>query len=251
MNSGLSSILVLLAGSLAPQASYQSPNFVVEAATPEVARRVADSAERYRKELALLWLGKKLPDWPFPCHIEVTLTLKRPQGFTSIDFDQGEVHFRKVEVQGSLERILKGPLPHELTHVIFQQFFATPPPRWADEGGAILSEDGVQGALQHQLLRKMIADQRHFPLRRLFEMRDYPRDVLCLYAQGHSVAHFLVAEKDHKTFLVFVRDGTANGWDEAVKTQYGYETVEQLEAAWMNWLRRSKNGQGVAASSGG
>ena len=49
-----------------------------------------------------------------------------------------------MTVEGSLERILNSVLPHEVTHTIFAAKFGRPLPRWADEGGAVLSEDATE-----------------------------------------------------------------------------------------------------------
>jgi hypothetical protein len=232
------STLLLLACGQAPQATHQSANFIVTAATPEVAKRVAESAESHRARLAKLWLEKELPDWSAPCRIEVVLDMDKVGGRTTISFCKGRVSSQRMEIRGPLGRLLKGPLPHELTHVLFAHYFGAPPPRWADEGGAILSEDAFQGDYQRRAFSKIMAEERCFGLRRLLDMRQYPDDIACLYAQGHSFSRFLVDAKSRKVFLAFVRDGAARGWDAAVRDKYGYDDVEQLEQAWLGWARR-------------
>ena len=39
---------------------------------------------------------------------------------------------------------------------------------------------------------------------RLFALKEYPREVMCLYAQGFSMCDYLVKRSDRKTFLAFV-----------------------------------------------
>jgi hypothetical protein len=80
-------------------------------------------------------------------------------------------------------------------------------------------------------------------------MRDYPADMTSLYAQGHSVARYLVSAKSRKVFLTFVGDGLKRGWDEAVRTQYGYDNVEQLEQAWLGWVAKQPETHAVSAST--
>jgi hypothetical protein len=242
MQGCLSLVVAALVSGQTSLSSYQTANFVTQAADAEVARLVAESAESCRKELARLWLERDLPDWPSPCQVYVSIDLGRTAGRTDIAFSKGRVLTQRVEVQGPLERVLKGALPHELTHVLFAHYFGVQPPRWADEGGAILSEDGVQAERQRQLLRKIMADDRCFSLRRLLGMRQYPEDPTCLYAQGHSVSHFLVTAKSRKTFLSFVSEGLARGWDEATRDQYGYQNVEELEKAWLGWASKQPEG---------
>src|SRR5436190_17750549 len=131
MQFGLSSLLMAAVCAQAPQASYQTTNFLVYSNSPEAAKYVGDSAETYRKDLAKLWLGTNLADWPFPCRINVTVLGGGPGGVTEVSFSEGKVLFHKMDLRGPLQLILKGPLPHELTHVLFAHHFGVQPPRWA------------------------------------------------------------------------------------------------------------------------
>jgi hypothetical protein len=78
------------------------------------------------------------------------------------------------------------------------------------------------------------------PLRRLFALREYPGDVMVLYAEGFSVANFLVSNSNKPTFLRFVAAGMQSGWDNAVRSYYRYSSVEDLEEAWLQHLRATK-----------
>src|SRR5262249_57284231 len=99
---------------------------------------------------------------------------------------------------------------------------------------AILRED-ADGQRRHDQLGRTIVETpgRAIALRRLVAKTDYPGDVMALYAEGYSVARFLVAKKDRKTFLAFVKQGMDDGWDGAVKEHYGFRDVEALEDAWL------------------
>ena len=55
-------VLAVLACSVTG-ASFRTQNFVVTATSPSLAREVAVSAERFRKELALEWLDYELQPW--------------------------------------------------------------------------------------------------------------------------------------------------------------------------------------------
>src|SRR6185312_9026446 len=74
---------------------------------------------------------------------------------------------------------------------------------------------------------------RAIPLRRLFNLRDYPRDVMVLYAEGYSVTNFLVGQSSRSVFLAFVAQGMHGDWDAAVRTHYRYRNIEELERAWV------------------
>jgi RNA polymerase sigma factor (sigma-70 family) len=232
-----------------PTVTYRSTNFRVEAPSARVAQLVGQYAEHHRKAEALRWLGKELPPWPGPCPLRVTVTLSGAGGATSFAFDKGKVLSRDMHVQGSLEQILASVVPHEVTHTVLADHFRAPVPRWADEGIAILAEDAQAFERHDKLARQILleAPGRAIPLRRLFPMQDFPRDVMPLYAEGFSVTRFLVGRKDNKTFLAFVKQGMKDGWDKAAEAHYGFADVEALEDAWLARLRAWRDEKETAA----
>src|SRR5262249_9193191 len=95
----------------------------------------------------------------------------------------------------------------------------------------------------HDMLCRQILNTpgRAIPLRRLFALTEYPSDVMALYAQGFSVANFLVSTSSRQAFLAFVAQGMSRqGSDRAVQTHYPYPSVEELEQAWLNHLRNTR-----------
>ena len=73
-------------------AGYRTPNFIVEASNEGLAHRVGLAAEKYRRELAVVWIGKEMPDWSEPCPITVQVEpYLGAGGETSFVFDRGEV----------------------------------------------------------------------------------------------------------------------------------------------------------------
>ncbi len=239
-------IFFILAGVLASLgAAHRTPNFVVQAPTAEVARQVGQYAEHYRREKAVQWLGEEMPPWPQPCPLHVSVTMEPPSGDTTFTFGHdhrglGQVMSMRMNIRGPLDRLLASVLPHEITHTVFAHYFRCPVPRWADEGGSVLSEDVPERDRHDRLTRHILNQGRQIRLRTLLPMREYPRDVHCLYAQGFSITDYLVRRSDRKTFLQFVRQGMQNNWqnwDSAVKTFFGHRTVEELEGAWLAHLR--------------
>lgn len=221
-------------------ATFRTRNFVVTAKKPEVARQVAEFAEYYRRSKALDWLGQYLPDWPDPCAVSVRVTMGEAGGATSFAFDNNRVVGQEMTVEGPLDRILNSVLPHEITHTVFAARFGRPLPRWADEGGAVLSEDDQELARHDLLVRELINQGRMIPLSRLFVLTEYPDDVMALYAQGFSVANFLVSLGGRPRFLDFVWDGQVAGWDRALHAYYGIYSSDQLEQRWIAWLREGR-----------
>lgn len=221
-------------------ATFRTPNFVVQAPTPEIAQRVGQLAEHYRREKALEWLGYELPPWNVPVPIRVVVLPGSPGGATSYQPIDGQIFDMHMTVQGPLERIYQSVLPHEITHTVLVSHFRCPLPRWADEGAAVLSEDEPEKRRHDQLVRQSLAQGRAFRLRVLFHLRDYPSngmDIMTLYAQGYSVVRFLVETGGRATFLAFLTEGMRRGWDSAVQKVYQCRNIEELEERWLSWMR--------------
>jgi hypothetical protein len=218
----------------APRRHAHSANFMVSGPFSPVARRIAEAAERHRREQALLWLGRELPAWPERCPVRVRLVARGCGGHTTFTFDQGNVLRQEMHLEGTLDLAVGDLLAHEVTHTVLAAHFGAPVPRWADEGAAILAESGAARERHEQGVREVLRQPgRAFPLRRLFALSHYPRDVLAFYAQGYAVTRFLVEARGRPTFLKFVADGRDGDWDGAVRAHYGYRDVDDLERAWL------------------
>src|SRR5207248_10190789 len=124
---------------------------------------------------------------------------------TSFTFDNGKVLSQNMHLEGPLDKILASVLPHEVTHSVLAHAVGKPLPRWADEGAAVLAEDHQEHRRYDRLMTRIIDERRAMPLRRLFALNEFPRDVMTLFAQGYSVTHFLVGKNDRQTFLAFVK----------------------------------------------
>jgi hypothetical protein len=236
----LAAASVSLAPVTLPAATYKSDNFVVEAATPEIAEQVGQEAERFRRELAIHWVGKALPRWSRPCPIKVTVGANLGAGgATSFMFDHGEVFGWQMNIQGSLERVLDSVLPHEVTHTIFASHFRQPLPRWADEGACTTVEHASERAKQQRMLVQFLQTGRGIAFSQMFAMKDYPQDVMPLYSQGHSLVTFLLYRGGTETFMQFVADGLeSERWIEATDKHYSFRSLAQLQNEWLDWVRQ-------------
>jgi hypothetical protein len=245
------SLLLVLAGALSSLgAAYRTQNFVVTVdASPQVAQQIGQYAEHYRKEKAILWLGQEMPPWGQPCPLKVTISMNGSGGATSFGFDNGRILSMDMHIEGTLDRLLASVLPHEVTHTVFAHAFRRPLPRWADEGGSVLSEDEQERNRHDQLVRQILnTPGRAIPLRRLFKLMEYPRDVMVLYAEGYSVCNFLVSSSSRSVFLAFIGQGMGGDWDGAVRQHYHYNSVEELEQAWLQFLRTGHQAPAQLAS---
>jgi hypothetical protein len=223
-------------------AGYRTANFTVSAPTPQLAKEIGDTAEKWRKELAVEWLGHELPAWGQPCPISAQVAPNLGAGgATSFVFDQGQVFGWRMNIQGSRERILDSVLPHEVTHTIFACHFRQPLPRWADEGACTTVEHPSEIAKQERMLIDFLQTRRGIPFDRMFAMTEYPSDVLPLYAQGHSLAHFLIAQHGKAAFLEFVADGLKDdNWPRVMEKHYGYRNLQTLQDTWLGWVRQGR-----------
>ncbi|MBM4022403.1 MAG: hypothetical protein FJ284_09215 [Planctomycetes bacterium] len=242
--STLVAALALMAGLAwtgeAVAAGYRTANFVIEAPTADLARKIGDAAEQYRHTLAVEWTGRPLPRWSRPCPITAQVAPHLGAGgATSFVFDRGEVFNWTMTIQGSEERILDSVLPHEITHTVFASHFRRPLPRWADEGACTTVEHPFERARQHKMLVEFLTTGRGIAFPEMFAMREYPPDVLPLYSQGYSLARFLIERGGRHKYVAFVGDGLArDDWAAALERHYGVGDIAKLQHIWLDWVRQ-------------
>lgn len=233
-------ILVACQISTALAAGYRTRNFTVSAPTPQLAKEIGDAAEVWRRDLSIDWLGKEMPPWSKPCPINVKIA-NGAGGATSFIFDRGEVYGWKMDIQGSRERLLDSVLPHEVTHTIFASHFRQPLPRWADEGACTTVEHRSEIAKQERNLISYLKTGRGIPFKQMFAMKEYPSDVMPLYAQGHSTAQWLIEARGKQTFLTFLADGMRDeNWERAVKKHYGFDNLLAMQTSWNDWVKQGR-----------
>lgn len=253
----------------ASAANYTTTNFTVSAPDEQLAKRFGDMAEYYRKEKALEWLGQEMPNWPRRCPLKVDVTGAGAGGATSFTFGadgggRGVVTSMQMEIHGPVRQLLNSVLPHEVTHTVLAHHFGRPVPRWADEGGSVLSENDEERTSHDIRCREILNQGKAFRLSVLFRMVDYPRDMIVLYAEGYSVAAYLVERggggRDGRRkllqFLAYGMEGSnqrshgsPESWNAAAQKVYGIESVDALEAAWIDGLKNP--GARVAARNTG
>jgi len=219
-------------------AEYQTPNFVIRnAPNYDLAKQFGETAEQCRKELAVLWLGHELPRWSAPCPVSVKVGNYSAGGETSMQFDKGEVFDWDMHIQGSAEAILTAVLPHEITHMILASHFRKPTPRWFDEGAATLVENEKERQNYRRLLFQYLRTGRGIPFNRMFRMGEYPDDQMPLYAQGFSLAEFLIMQQGHQHYVDFAATGMKTlNWPQSICDYYGYENLGELQVKWNRWV---------------
>ncbi|MCI0358508.1 MAG: hypothetical protein L0211_08500 [Planctomycetaceae bacterium] len=227
---------LIVPAELAQAASVRSEHFIVSAPTPDLAQEVCQAAERYRRDLAIEWLGQELPPWRELCPITVRLA-SGAGGATSFMFDRGMPFGWTMNIQGTRERILDSVLPHEITHTIFATHFGRPLPRWADEGACTTVEHAAERAKQDKFLIEFLHTKRGIPFNQMFAMKEYPHDILPLYSQGYSLTRFLIGHGGKRKFVEYVGEGMrTNNWTAATQKHYNFASLSDLQVTWVNWV---------------
>jgi hypothetical protein len=233
-------------------ANYRTENFVISAPTPALAEQIGRTAEQYRRELAIEWLGQEMRTWAQPCPITAHVGEHLGAGgATSFVFEHGEVFGWRMTIQGSQTRILDSVLPHEVTHTIFATHFRQPLPRWADEGACTTVEHVSEKSKQQNMLIDFLRTGRGIAFGQMFTMKEYPHDVMPLYSQGYSVARYLVAQGGKKKFLTFLADGLRDeNWTRAINKFYNVPNLAALQSNWLDWVRKGSPSLETAPAAG-
>lgn len=233
-----------------PRTVVETPNFRVYARSGALANEIARIAEDTRKQLAMHWLGEVIPNWPEPCPLMVNDGPNTPaSGETKYTLVAGGVANFQMTVSGTPQRIVDSVLPHEITHTILASHFAAlgkPVPRWADEGACTTVEHLSERSKHDHMLVRYLGEGRGIPFATLFALKEYPPDMMPLYAQGYSLSCFLIAQGGPQHFVKFLDRGMADDdWINAVEEFYFYPKLGKLQAAWNKWV---SDGGGTVAS---
>ncbi|HTU88913.1 MAG TPA: hypothetical protein VMF69_02350 [Gemmataceae bacterium] len=229
----------------------------------DLAEEVLRTAENARGAQMRKWFGKVGADWEPKCRIylypsgeaygEATGAPVHPGGgHTDIRTEDQQVLSRCIHLHGSRTFLLKGVLPHEVTHAVLAgRLGSERVPRWADEGMAILAETQKHIDMHLRYLPRWRAADALYSLRSLIEMRDYPepQSIGVFYAQSVSLVDFLTRQKGGaERFAAFVRDGERDGYASSLRKHYGWSFAE-LDRHWRRHAFYDKNT--VETTSGG
>lgn len=240
MDAHLFRAALIAAALLSLGASHRTRNFIVSASSPQLAQEIGEHAESFRRDLSLEWLGRELPPWSDPCPIHAQVSPRfGAGGETSFVFIHGRPTSWTMKIYGPHDRVLDSVLPHEITHTIFATHFGQPLPRWADEGACTTVEHISEKAKQHHLLIRYLTTGKGIPFNRMFAMMQYPPEMLPLYAQGFSLAKFLIAQGGRRKYVDYVGEGLQTGdWNAATRKHYGFQDLSDLQLTWNDWVQR-------------
>lgn len=194
------------------------------------------AAEIAREHSARFWSGEQLPgDWFAPCPIQWPQTTGPGSGWTSFQFQRGEVFGWQMTLRGERSQVLADVIPHEVDHAVRATLCRRPLPRWLDEGCASLFES----ADSHERLREVLRTAQ-CPLLTTTTLNEsnYPTDerqLAQLYAEGFSLVEYLLTLGTPQD-LLRVQQSEASPTQSLVQV-YRIETP-QLLANWQTWQRQ-------------
>ncbi len=155
-------------------------------------------------------------------------------GSSTVSLSGGRVTQRRIDLLAANPEQGLAALPHELVHVLFADAFpTTPPPKWAEEGLALLMDPADKRARHGRDLDAAFRSRSTLPLTRLLIDADYPAasQRAEFYAQSLSLVDFLTQLDSPKQFLRFVKLSTEQGHNRALSAVYGMDTRE-LDRRW-------------------
>lgn len=151
---------------------------------------------------------------------------------------------RRIDLRLDHTDWLTATLPYEIAHlVVVDLFIDQPPPRWASEAIAVLAQPSNQ---VERYLAAVGRCRQHGPwlaLRELLPTTGYPKAewITPFYAESVSLVHFLIQQRDEKTFALFLREAPRYGYEQSLERQYGFASFEDLERQWLAQTLLSEN----------
>jgi hypothetical protein len=218
---------------------------------------LARAAEARRAEIFNRWSGPPAGAWDQPkCEIVLhpnaecfTKMTQRPAGATGhavVKLAGGKATERRIDLRADDAGLLANALPRELTHVVLADLFPSqPPPKWAEEGMAVLAGDPDEVGRFVRTLPRCARDGQLVPVASLLEMKDFPdaARITGFYCQSVSLVEFLVRLKGEREFKLFLGVAQRYGVSRALRDTYGLDGPQALEAAWKQSALDTARGQ--------
>jgi hypothetical protein len=226
----------------------ETTNFVVRSPSGQpAASKVAEICESWRNDLQKKWRGDiDKVTWQPKCEVILHPSVNsyiavvgrggaQTSGSSLIQFDRlGNVCVRQIDLQATRQN-QQSALPHELTHVVLADCFGgCQPPRWADEGVALLADSKDKQSRHQQDLNITIRNNTTPQLAQLLVPERYPFGAhrATFYGQSLSLVEFLVKRDTPERFVRFAQHSLEAGYDTALQEHYQIDSVGELERVW-------------------
>lgn len=211
------------------------------------ARQMAELCEQWRQKLSRYWGLESSEDWRPACQIIVHRDAQsylaavgngawQTFGSSELVFGAGQrIVRRRIDLRGDSPHGLAA-LPHEMTHLIAADLLGgRQPPRWADEGMAILADSPEKQRLHEQDLVEAVSRRSAFRLVDLLALEHHyppPHRIAAFYGQSASLTAFLVQRAQPGGFIRFLNLARAQGYDRAAQEVFGVSGLAELEQQW-------------------
>jgi len=221
---------------------------IVVGASPARAAAIVDHAEAVRRTACERLFGDAGPrPWVPRCVVHVHATPasfaaavggppESSRGATSLEFGSDRVVSRRIDVMGDGPEIVPDALAHELVHVVLaDRFIDAAPPRWADEGIAVLFDDAGKQAAHEADFRRAAAGGLAYPATDLLTLEEYPGDAhrqRVFYGQSAALVRWLIDRRDAATFIRFVADLRSGDIHSAFERHYDLDMAAVFDSAW-------------------
>ncbi len=222
----------------------------------ELAESVAKTAENSRREIFERWSGPPAGSWDLKCEIVIHPTAEayaratgRPAASTGnaiVRLTSGRPAERRIDIRADDAAMVANALPRELTHIVLADLFPDkPPPKWAEEGMAVLAGTSEEVSRYTNTLRRCARDGEWYGLAQLMDLKDYPGEKITgFYCQSVSLTQYLIHAHGEKNFTIFLRDCQRYGTPQSLKRQYGIESPQTLEMIWKRSVLEVSRAQG-------
>lgn len=222
-----------------------------------LAERIAAAAEAKRKELFERWSGPPAGAWDQPkceialhptaeCFSKMTQRPAAATGHALVKLNGGRATERRIDLRTDDAALLTNALPRELMHVVLADLFPTaPPPKWAEEGLAVLAGDPDEVSRFMRTLPRCYRDGQLLSIAALLDAKEFPDAprITGFYCESVALVDYLVKLKDERTFTVFLRDCQRYGAASSLKRTYGFDSPQALEQAWKPIVLDTARGQ--------
>jgi hypothetical protein len=247
----------------APPILHETQHFSIYACSERLAKNTAELCEKY---LAFL-LERLLAGRAWPHRVPVFLFQNKddyvkvggmPAGSGGVAFQDrfgrtaGIAGYQLtdediVEQAGYKNRVsntLEDVLPHELTHMVINEFFgAQDIPRWMNEGCARQMEQSRKDHEEAAALARDAVAGEYFRFRDLAGMKIYPTggQNMRFYEQSAPIITYILEQQGPEGMRAFLTElASGNDHDAAVAAAFGIPeegAVEALEKMWVEWMK--------------
>jgi hypothetical protein len=156
-------------------------------------------------------------------------------GSSVVGIDGGRILRRRIDLLAEDWNRALSALPHELAHVFFAELFPNAaPPRWAEEGFALLNDPQDKRTRHLRDLHHALRTGTALPLDQLVSATDYPTgwQRAVFYGQSMSLVEYLTRLDTPQQFVSFVKLCMDKDRNHALKAVYKIDGLADLERRW-------------------